>query len=63
MVLYMALLRAFFSLQAEKKRKKRCGGAVGRRGDGRGVVQAVMAPGMMAEGRRGWRRGGWWSWW
>jgi len=31
MVLYMALLTAFFSLQAEKKRKK---DAAGRRGGG-----------------------------
>lgn len=30
----MALLTAFFSLRAEKKRKKSCGGEAGRRDDG-----------------------------
>ena len=36
-VLYIVLKTAFSFLWRQKKRKKRCGGEVGRRGDGRGA--------------------------
>jgi len=59
MVVYMAVLTAFWVLEAEKKRKKRCGGEVGRRGDG---GELEPGRGMTGEVVRMTAASCWWWW-